>query len=63
MTEILNYNARPSWLRSSLIGPLLKHGELMNSHAEVGQEETGYFIYDLDYLERHLANVAATRCN
>jgi len=57
MTEILNYNARPSWLRSSLIGPLLKHGELMNSHAEVGQEETGYFIYDLDYLERHLATL------
>ena len=57
MTEILNYNARPSWLRSSLIEPLLKHGELMNSHAEVGQEETGYFIYDLDYLERHLATL------
>ncbi len=57
MTEILNYNARPSWLRSSLIEPLLKHGELMKSHAEIGQEESGYFMYDLDYLERHLATL------
>ncbi len=55
MTEILNYNARPSWLRSTLVEPLRKHNELMKSQAEMGQEETGYFIYDLDYLERHLS--------
>lgn len=54
MTAMLN---RPNWLRPALLEPLLAHQELLNKRTDVEQDEDGYFLYDLDYLEQHLSSL------
>lgn len=54
MTAMLN---RPNWLRPALLEPLLAHQERLNKPTDVEQDEDGYFLYDLDYLEQHLSSL------
>ncbi|WP_245807573.1 PLP-dependent decarboxylase [Cognaticolwellia beringensis] len=54
MTAMLN---RPNWLRPALLEPLLAHQERLNNRNDVEQDEDGYFLYDLDYLEQHLSSL------
>ena len=54
MTAMLN---RPKWLRPALLEPLLAHQERLNKPTDVEQDEDGYFLYDLDYLEQHLSSL------
>jgi len=48
---------RPNWLRPALLEPLLAHQERLNKPTDVEQDEDGYFLYDLDYLEQHLSSL------
>jgi len=55
MTATINYIPRPNWLRPAVLKPLQKHIEVLKNSVEAEQDEEGFFLYDLDYLEQHLA--------
>jgi diaminopimelate decarboxylase len=55
MTAMLNSTARPNWLRPAVLAPLAQHSEALNNSVEAEQDEDGFFLYDLDYLEQHLS--------
>ncbi|MFT6919098.1 MAG: diaminopimelate decarboxylase [Cognaticolwellia sp.] len=55
MTAMLNSTARPNWLRPAVLAPLAQHSEALKNSVEVEQDEDGFFLYDLDYLEQHLS--------
>ncbi|WP_259364537.1 MULTISPECIES: PLP-dependent decarboxylase [unclassified Colwellia] len=55
MTAMLNSTARPNWLRPAVLAPLAQHSEALKSSVEAEQDEDGFFLYDLDYLEQHLS--------
>ncbi|MBA6223664.1 PLP-dependent decarboxylase [Colwellia sp. MB02u-18] len=52
---MLNSTARPNWLRPAVLAPLAQHSEALKSSVEAEQDEDGFFLYDLDYLEQHLS--------
>ena len=55
MTAMLNSTARPNWLRPEVLAPLAQHSEALKNSVEAEQDEDGFFLYDLDYLEQHLS--------
>ena len=56
MTEMLTYTPRPSWLRSSVLDALVAVStEVLKNSQQTEQDESGFFLYDLDYLEQHLS--------
>jgi diaminopimelate decarboxylase len=55
MTTMLNSTARPNWLSPAVLTPLAQHSEALKNSVEAEQDEDGFFLYDLDYLERHLS--------
>jgi len=55
MTAMLNSTARPNWLRPAVLAPLAQHSEALKNSVEAEQDEDGFFLYDLDYLEQHLS--------
>ncbi|MBA6297697.1 PLP-dependent decarboxylase [Colwellia sp. MB02u-9] len=52
---MLNSTARPNWLRPEVLAPLAQHSEALKNSVEAEQDEDGFFLYDLDYLEQHLS--------
>ena len=55
MTEMLNDKARPSWFSASLMASLNKHRDSMPPSDDITEDETGFFLYDLDSLKQHLS--------
>ncbi|WP_259367068.1 MULTISPECIES: PLP-dependent decarboxylase [unclassified Colwellia] len=55
MTAMLNSTTRPNWLRPAVLAPLAQHSEALKNSVEAEQDEDGFFLYDLDYLEQHLS--------
>ena len=55
MTAMLNSTARPNWLSPAVLKPLAQHSEAIKNSVEAEQDEDGFFLYDLDYLEQHLS--------
>ena len=54
MTAIIN---RPDWLRPAVLEALTPEGKVRQNSAESEQDEAGFFLYDLDYLEQHLSRL------
>ena len=52
---MLNSTARPNWLSPAVLKPLAQHSEAIKNSVEAEQDEDGFFLYDLDYLEQHLS--------
>ncbi|MBA6293313.1 PLP-dependent decarboxylase [Colwellia sp. MB3u-70] len=52
---MLNSTTRPNWLRPAVLAPLAQHSEALKNSVEAEQDEDGFFLYDLDYLEQHLS--------
>lgn len=55
MTEMLNDKARPSWFSASLMASLNKHRDSVPPSDDITEDETGFFLYDLDSLKQHLS--------
>ncbi|MFD1008216.1 MULTISPECIES: PLP-dependent decarboxylase [Oceanisphaera] len=55
MTAIQHSTARPSWLRPAVLEPLAEHNAALQKSADTEQDEAGFFLYDLDFLEQHLS--------
>jgi diaminopimelate decarboxylase len=55
MTAMINYTPRPNWLRAAVLEACAKHTDVLKNSAEAEQDQEGFFLYDLDYLEQHLA--------
>jgi diaminopimelate decarboxylase len=55
MTAMINYTPRPNWLRATVLEACAKHTDVLKNSAEAEQDQEGFFLYDLDYLEQHLA--------
>ncbi|WP_259365880.1 PLP-dependent decarboxylase [Colwellia sp. MB02u-6] len=55
MTAMLNSTTRPNWLRPAVLAALAQHSETLKNSVEAEQDEDGFFLYDLDYLEQHLS--------
>lgn len=57
MSKILNATPRPDWLRKSVLAALAKHSDTLNEPVHSEQDEVGFFLYDLDYLAKHLSSL------
>ncbi|WP_241238790.1 PLP-dependent decarboxylase [Colwellia sp. Arc7-635] len=57
MTAMLNYPARPNWLRPAVLESLSEHSEALKHRDEIREDDAGFFLYDLDYLEQHLSQL------
>ena len=55
MTAMLNSIAKPNWLRPGVLAPLAQRSAALKNNVEIEQDEDGFFLYDLDYLEQHLS--------
>jgi len=54
---MLNYPARPNWLRPAVLESLSEHSEALKHRDEIREDDAGFFLYDLDYLEQHLSQL------
>ncbi|TWX71655.1 PLP-dependent decarboxylase [Colwellia sp. C1TZA3] len=52
---MLNSIAKPNWLRPGVLAPLAQRSAALKKSAEAEQDQDGFFLYDLDYLEQHLS--------
>ena len=52
---MLNDKARPSWFSASLMASLNKHRDSVPPSDDITEDETGFFLYDLDSLKQHLS--------
>jgi len=57
MAAMLNYPARPNWLRPAVLESLSEHSQALQHRDEMREDDAGFFLYDLDYLEQHLSQL------
>lgn len=57
MAAMLNYPARPNWLRPAVLESLSEHSQALKHRDEIREDDAGFFLYDLDYLEQHLSQL------
>ena len=57
MTAMLNTTTRPNWLRKSVIETLNEFKSTQKNGNNDIEDEVGFFLYDLDYLEQHLSTL------